>query len=99
MTRINAEDLKLVMYYKAFGSCTVCKKTLYYAQAQLAHRIPKTIRYIRKYGRDVIHHPLNMAITCDRCNSSVLMDPKTHPIEAMTLINEIEGELNDSKNC
>jgi len=93
MTRIEAEELKVDMYYKAHGSCTVCQKKLLWTQAQLAHRIPKSAGYIRKYGLDVIHHPFNMAITCDRCNSSVLMDPKTHPVEADKLVMRIRKEL------
>ena len=61
---------------------------------QLAHRIPKAKSYLKKYGKEVIHHKLNLATVCSlKCNDAVLLDPKTHPIEAQELIEKINEVL------
>ena len=60
---------------------------------QLAHKIPATKGYLKRYGKEVIHHPLNLATVCSlKCNDAVLLDPKTHPIEAEELIRRIKNE-------
>lgn len=70
--------------------CEVCKNRMPFSQAQLAHRIPATKAYIKQYGAAVIHHQLNLALVdCLKCNAAVLLDPKTHPVEAAELINKI----------
>ena len=75
--------------------CEVCGKPLHLGNLQLAHICPATKGYLKKYGKDVIHHPLNLATVCSlKCNDAVLLDPKTHPIEARELIRRIE----DGKN-
>jgi 5-methylcytosine-specific restriction endonuclease McrA len=72
--------------------CEVCGKPLHLGNLQLAHRIPKAKRYLKKYGKEVIHHPLNLATVCSlKCNDAVLLDPKTHPIEAAELIRRIKN--------
>lgn len=56
-------------------TCQVCGKRFPESELQLAHIIPKHLRYIKKYGKKVIHHDLNMVVTCSKCNSSVLLNP------------------------
>jgi len=74
--------------------CEVCGKPLTSSSLQLAHRIPKTKGYLKKYGKEVIHHTLNLATVCSlKCNDAVLLDPKTHPIEAQELIRKIKDAL------
>ena len=82
-------EKKLAKYLAQAGRCYVCRKKLMISEAQWAHIIPQTKRYLKKYTPGIIHHRLNARITCAECNSKVLMDPKTHPIEASALINEI----------
>ena len=89
--KLDAEELKQQMYCMAKGRCTVCGKQLAYSECQLAHRIPKG--YVKMYGPKIIHHPLNMRITCADCNSSVLINPGSNPIEADELIQEIWQDL------
>ncbi|MHC1623303.1 MAG: hypothetical protein ACXQTR_01780 [Candidatus Methanospirareceae archaeon] len=73
--------------------CEVCGKPVTLQTAQLAHRIPKTKGYIKRYGSEVIHHDLNIAVVCSlRCNSAVLLDPSTHPIEAQDLVQRIRHD-------
>jgi len=74
--------------------CEVCGKPVSYQTASLAHRIPKAKSYLKRYGEDIIHHRMNLAVVCSlRCNSAVLLDPKTHPIESDELIKKIKEEL------
>ena len=74
--------------------CEVCGNPLHLGNLQLAHRIPKSKSYLKQYGKEVIHHPLNLATVCSlKCNDAVLLDPKTHPIEAQELIEKIKERL------
>lgn len=59
------------------------------SRLQLAHRVPKDKRYLRRWGPLVIHHALNLVLTCDTCNYKAEVDPKTRPIEADQIIAEI----------
>lgn len=91
--KLEAEEYKLEKYFIAHSRCHYCNKLLRYTEAELAHRIPKTKLYLKKYGPEIIHHDKNMFITCDKCNSKALLDPKTHPLKAEKLIEEIKLEL------
>jgi ketosteroid isomerase-like protein len=54
---------------------------------------------LKQYGKEVINHPLNLATVCSlKCNDAVLLDPKTHPIEARELIEKIKEELKNGKD-
>ena len=86
--RFEASEQKLALIERAGGMCEVCGASL--THPQIAHRIPKFKRYLKKWGKEVIHHPFNLAIVCSlRCNSAVLLDPATRPIEAEQLIQRI----------
>lgn len=86
--RLDAWEQKLALIERAGGVCEVCGASL--THPQIAHRIPKFKRYLKKWGKEVIHHPFNLAIVCSlRCNSAVLLDPATRPIEAEQLIQRI----------
>lgn len=88
-----ANERKTELCIKARWTCQVCGKHLTPSTAQLAHRIPKHKKYLKRYGKAIIHHPLNMVVTCAACNSSVLLDPATHPIESQELIERIKEAL------
>lgn len=94
--KLLAEEQKRDMYNFHNGRCWICHERIRYSTAQLAHRIPQTKGYLKKYGAKVIHHRLNMMITCPLCNSSALLDPKTHPGEAAALAERIETELGNN---
>lgn len=70
-----AEDKKQWIYFSRGGECEVCGKTIPYNEAQLAHRIAKSKPNLAKYGKEIINHPINLALTCSdkfgRCNDSV----------------------------
>ena len=75
--------------------CEVCGKPLTINTAQLAHRLSKTKFNLEKYGEEVIHHPLNLVVTCSdrfgRCNDSVNIGNR--PAEVKILIEKIRREL------
>ena len=76
--------------------CEVCGKPVSYQTAQLAHIIEKSKANLKRYGAEIIHHPLNMKVVCSlRCNSACLRSPSTHPIEAQELIERIKEALHD----
>jgi len=91
--KIEAMEQKERMYNQARGRCKYCNKALTFGDAQLAHRIPKHKKYLKKYGAVIIHHPLNMVITCDKCNSKALLDPATNPIQATELVEEMWQDM------
>ena len=95
--KIEAEELKIVLFSVRGGVCEVCGKELTFAESQLAHRIGKGKVNRRKYGNKIIDHFLNMAITCSdkngRCNDSVNI--AGNPGKVQKLLNKIEEELNE----
>ena len=93
MGNIEIHELKVDIFFEQDGKCFVCGKRIPFHQSQMAHRVPQHKKYIKKYGKQVIHHRLNIRITCAKCNSAVLLDPATHPIEAADLVGEIRREL------
>ncbi len=93
MNKYDANEQREYLIRLTGGKCQKCGALL--RVPQLAHRIPKHKKYLKKYGREVIHHPLNFRVVCSlRCNAACLLDPATHPIEAGELINKILGDLN-----
>lgn len=93
--KIEAEEAKQKRIIDNNYCCEVCKKRFGQSQLQLSHRIPKHKIYIRIYGAKVIHHRFNLALTCDKCNSSVLVNP--HDNFGKDLIKKIEGDLIEDK--
>ena len=85
-----AFDKKIDMLIRAGWQCFKCKKHLRLSEAQLAHKIPKKKMYLQKYGPEIIHHPLNMEVSCADCNSYALVDPAANPIEAQEIVDKIE---------
>lgn len=68
--------------------------TLTGKQAQIAHLIPNTISAKKRYGGDVIDHPLNVVLTCSlRCNNAVQLsnNPEACAIIARKVKNEEAG--------
>jgi hypothetical protein len=87
-------DTFRAIFAREYGCCEVCGLSANrYGTAQLAHRIPQGKRWLRKYGAEVIHSPLNMALTCSlKCNGAV--DIRNHPIEIAALVAKIKGDAN-----
>jgi hypothetical protein len=74
------------------GRCEVCGRPVSQGQPQLAHRIPQRKHVIRRYGADVIHHPLNLALTCSLvCNARVSIAGS--PVAMEMLYEQIKAEI------
>lgn len=74
--------------------CAHCGASLELVRTELAHRIPQTKGNLRKYGPEIIHHKMNMALVClrsDRCNSG--MDIRNHPMEIAELVDRINRDI------
>ena len=67
------------------GKCAACGK---YFKAnekiELAHLLPQRKHIMKRYGKEIIHHPMNMKLThSGDCNDAVQMSPnKTVLVEA-----------------
>ena len=82
------------LYARSHGFCEACGKPLTEG-FQLAHVIPQTKRNLKEYGKEVIHHDLNLKVVCSlKCNAAVLRNLATHPVEGKELIETIKKELN-----
>jgi len=90
--KIDAIEKKYQIINKRSRRCEVCGFA--HPALQLAHRIPKTKYNLETYGKKVIHHPLNLVVTCPgACNDSVLMNFASQPIEARKLVERIKTAI------
>ncbi len=87
--KFEANEKKERIYYARGGVCEFCRKSVTLAECQLAHRIPKSKMFLKKYGKKVIHSAGNLALTCSlKCNAAVNIGNNPGAIEE--LVAEIE---------
>jgi len=87
-------EMKIYLLAKNGGRCEVCHQPLALSDCQLAHRIPQTKYNLKTYGKAVLHHEFNLAAVCSlKCNSKVLKNLATHPVEGQELIAKIKKEI------
>jgi hypothetical protein len=93
--KIEAEELKTRIIVSQNCSCSNCGADLGIENMpDIAHRISKSLNNYRKYGFEVINHPMNLRATCKgNCNDAIGLNPATKPIEAKELVNEILKDL------
>lgn len=91
--KLEAEDQRQAIFERDEYRCQHCGGFINArGTAQLAHVIPQTVANLRKYGPEVIHHPLNMKSVCSlRCNSAVLIGD--NPVARDALVTEIRAAL------
>lgn len=79
----------LAIYARDHGRCVSCGLSANrYGTAQLAHVIPNRKHNIRKYGEAVIHHPMNLKLTCClECNAAVSIGGQ--PLAEAALVKKI----------
>ena len=86
--QLNLEDQKKRIFAIYGGRCACCGKPA----TQLAHQIPQTKRFLRKYGREVIHHRMNLLPVCNlRCNAKV--DIGNRPLVVKQLVIDIRKAM------
>ena len=85
------DELRRRIFGRAGWRCEACGMPVcYYGTQQIAHRIPQ--RMARKYGKDIIHHPLNLVATCSlKCNDKVSIS--NHPVQIAELVSQIKAAL------
>lgn len=90
---MEANEQREQIFRDNYYLCEVCGKPInQYGQAQLAHRISQGSMNVRKYGKSVIHHRLNLAaVCCLKCNDAVNIGYRT--AEAEELADKIRDEL------
>ncbi len=74
---MNIYMLKREMLRKQKGRCAYCGKQITNnVPCDLAHLIPQRQWCKKKWGEDIIHHHLNMKVTChnDICNSGIQLN-------------------------
>ena len=96
LEKIEAEEAKQQRIQDNNYCCEVCKERFGASELQLAHKIPKHDRYIKKWGAKIIHHRLNIVLTCSKCNASVMINPNDNYGKA--LIEEIEKSILTEQN-
>jgi hypothetical protein len=71
-------------------TCQTCGESIYiHGTPQAAHRIGKGKVNLRKYGPEIIHHPLNLVSVCSigKCNDAVNIG--NSPVEIEALVDKI----------
>ncbi len=79
--RIAIAEKKIRLLEARGHECEVCGKQINACTTQLAHRVIKSGDNLKKYGKAIIHHDLNLALTCSLyCNGKVIVNglPKEH---------------------
>ena len=89
--KLDFAEFKIDFHISKCGRCDVCNLWIPLEESHIAHRIPKTKSNLKKYGKGIIHHPLNLALTCPDCNSAVLIN--NDPVSKGLLIAKIERAL------
>jgi len=88
LEKLEANDRREEIFARDNWTCRICGKPLRAGIPQLAHRIAATQANIKKYGREIIYHSLNMWSTCSLdCNSHCNIGNR--PVERELLIDEI----------
>lgn len=84
-------EMKVELGYSQNWKCSACGAPLAVQEAELAHRIPQRKYLLAKYGPEVIHHRLNMALTHHgACNDAVSIGGQ--PLACEKLAAEIREE-------
>ena len=98
--RIEYLEKRMLVLNRAHGKCENCGNKIVFDTYHMSHKIGKGKTNIKKYGRAVIHHPLNiMAMCCDECNRKASIGAHTQEIEDLVskIKKAIAGEYNANK--
>ena len=73
---VEISDMKISKHREQGGICPACFLPVFAEQGELAHFIPQREWAVKRWGADVVHHPLNMALTHPgTCNSRMQLSP------------------------
>jgi 5-methylcytosine-specific restriction endonuclease McrA len=89
--RFETYEQRLAIYERDGGICQYCGKPVDINSFQVAHKIARTVWTLKKYGREIIEHPLNKACThAGACND--LIQVTNNPCEREKIVVAILGE-------
>ena len=86
-SKFYANEQRERIFQEAGYACAGCGDRA----TQLAHRIAKTKPNLAKYGKDIIHHRLNLVPSCAGCNDSFNIG--NNPVEVKKLVRRITQEI------
>lgn len=82
--RFEVGAMKEQIFARDQWRCRVCGAPVTTTTAQLAHRIPQSKAMIKKYGKEIIHHPGNLLTTCSlECNNKVQVNYEKQQLEVV----------------
>jgi hypothetical protein len=90
------EDTRRLVFARDGYRC-ICGGSIYqYGTPQLAHRIPQYDYLVKKYGKAIIHHPVNLRAVCSlKCNKKV--DIGRYPGRIAEVLAEIKNSSESGK--
>lgn len=94
---LDREEERAAIYNRDGGCCVVCGDPAPWGTFHLAHSIADTKANRRKYGDEIIDHPLNRAVTCPHHNDA--RNIGHNPVACETLIDEILAEIDKEKEA
>ncbi len=84
LEKIEANERKQELITALNNTCQKCFNQ--FNNLHLSHKISASKANIKLFGRKVMYHDLMMLITCDKCNSSVMKNRGSNPIQAQELL-------------
>jgi 5-methylcytosine-specific restriction endonuclease McrA len=95
--KFRIEEARKAIFIRDGYRCQNCGKSIFtYGTPQVAHCIAQTKPNIRRYGKDVIHHPLNTKAACSLgCNSAFNIG--NNPEATRLLVQEIRTAIDAEK--
>lgn len=71
-SRLEVYEERLAIHTRDLGICRSCGRPVGVNSFQVAHRIANTVANRKRYGAEIIDHPLNKATThAGRCNDAM----------------------------
>ena len=92
MNLLDVYEERLYIYHRDGGVCRFCNEPVSIHEFQVSHIIANAKWARKKYGSEVIDHPMNKACThAGRCNDGMLITFKTK--QADELADKIKREI------
>ena len=91
--RFDMQEQRQEIFRRDEYTCQACGESIYrFGNPQIAHKIGQGAANVKRYSKEVIHHPLNMESVCSlRCNDAMNIGQKTK--EADALAEKIKQEI------